>query len=70
MSDQFLDFDVNSQILAIIKQHRANTATMAREIVTLRAKNAGLRKAIEQTLDKEDMPYSSAETLRKAMEES
>jgi hypothetical protein len=35
--DNILDFDVNGEIIAVIKRHRANTATMAREIVTLTA---------------------------------
>lgn len=37
MDDNILGFDVNAEIIAVIKKHRANTATMAREIVILRS---------------------------------
>ena len=30
--DNHLDFEVNGEIIAVIKRHKANTATMAREI--------------------------------------
>ena len=33
MSEDLLDFDVNGEIISVIKRHRANTATLAREIV-------------------------------------
>ena len=38
MSEQSLDSDMNGKIIAVIKQHKANTGTIAREIVSLRLK--------------------------------
>ena len=43
--DNILDFDVDGEIIAVIKRHRANTATMAREIVTLKAELQQAREA-------------------------
>jgi hypothetical protein len=39
-NDNILGFDVDAEIILIIKAHRANVATMAREIVDLRAEIA------------------------------
>ena len=47
--DQFLDFEMNGEIIAVIKQHKANTATMAREIVSLRAEVRRLKSDLADT---------------------
>lgn len=46
--DNILPFDVDFAIIGVIKEHRANTATMAREIVILRADLAAARARIAE----------------------
>jgi hypothetical protein len=48
MEGQELDFDVSGEIIAVIKEHRANTATMAREIVKLRDELKTLKRNISK----------------------
>jgi len=60
MSDELLDFDVDGEIIAVIRQHRANNATMAREIVTLRAEIKRLRGELSDALLANDEAASAA----------
>lgn len=61
MSDELLDFDVDGEIIAVIRQHRANNATMAREIVTLRAEIKRLRGELSDALNLASLANSHSE---------
>ena len=81
MSEDLLDFDVNGEIISVIKRHRANTATLAREIVmtghqldeaqttieALRAELEAAKAELQQAREAKDGAYRERDMLVAAL---